>query len=69
MEMRMEDILKDIDGNFVDIFIPSNILGKYNINKFMDFLDGNARRLEPRIYDEENPVDYDDEQTSGTCLQ
>ena len=64
MEMRMEDILKDIEGNFVDVFIPSNILGKYNINKFMDFLDGNARRLEPRIYDEENPVDYDDEQTS-----
>lgn len=64
LERRMEDLLSEIEGNFVDVFIPSNVLGKYNINKFMDFLDGNARKLEPRIYDEDNPVDFEDEQTS-----
>jgi hypothetical protein len=61
----MEDILTEIDGNFVDIFIPSNVLGKYNINKFMDFLDGHAKKLEPRIYDEENPIETDDDVQSS----
>ena len=60
LEMRMEDIEKEIKDNFVDVFIPSNILGKYNINMFMDYLDGIARRLEPKIYDEENPYDRGD---------
>jgi len=65
LERRMEDILNEIDGNFVDIFIPSNVLGKYNINKFMDFLDGHAKKLEPRIYDEENPIETDDDVQSS----
>ena len=38
--------------------------GKYNINKFMDYLDGVARKLEPRIYDEENPYDREDGEMS-----
>lgn len=61
LEMRMEDILNEIKDNFVDIYIPSNILGKYNINKFMDFLDGHSKNLETKIYDEENPIDLDNE--------
>jgi DNA repair exonuclease SbcCD nuclease subunit len=61
LERRMEDILKEIKGNFVDVYIPSKVLGKYNINKFMDFLDGHAKKLEPRIYDEENPIETDDD--------
>tara|TARA_R110000782_G_scaffold258624_1_gene348682 strand:- start:317 stop:775 length:459 start_codon:yes stop_codon:yes gene_type:complete len=64
LEMRMEDIEKEIKNNFVDIFIPSNVLGKYNINMFMDYLDGLARKLEPRIYDEENPYDREDGEMS-----
>tara|TARA_B100001175_G_C19511242_1_gene644042 strand:- start:2614 stop:3702 length:1089 start_codon:yes stop_codon:yes gene_type:complete len=64
LEMRMEDIEKEIRDNFVDVFIPSNVLGKYNINKFMDYLDGVARKLEPRIYDEENPYDIEDGELS-----
>ena len=62
--MRMEDIAKEIENNFVDVFIPSNVLGKYNINMFMDYLDGLARKLEPRIYDEENPYDTEDGELS-----
>jgi hypothetical protein len=27
----------------------------------MDFLDGHAKKLEPRIYDEENPIEIDDD--------
>jgi DNA repair exonuclease SbcCD nuclease subunit len=64
LEMRMEDIEKAIKNNFVDIFIPSNVLGKYNINMFMDYLDGIARKLEPRIYDEDNPYDTEDGELS-----
>ena len=63
--MRMEEVAKEIKNNFVDIFIPSNVLGKYNINMFMDYLDGLARKLEPRIYDEENPYDREDGELSN----
>ena len=31
---------------------------------FMDYLDGLARKLEPRIYDEENPYDREDGEMS-----
>lgn len=61
LERRMDEILREIKGNFIDILIPSNVLGKYNITKFMDFLDGHAKNLEPRIYDEENPIELDDD--------
>ena len=64
LNMRMEEIESEIKDNFVDVFIPSNVLGKYNINKFMDYLDGIARKLEPRIYDEENPYDIEDGELS-----
>ncbi len=64
LNMRMEEIESEIKDNFVDVFIPSNVLGKYNINKFMDYLDGVARKLEPRIYDEENPYDIEDGELS-----
>lgn len=64
LERRMDDIAQEIDGNFVDVFIPSNVLGKYNINSFMDYLDGKANKLEPRIFDEEMLVDLDDASVS-----
>lgn len=58
---RMLDIVSEISGNFVDVYIPSNMLGKCDISKFMDFLDGHAKRLEPRIYDEDNPITLDED--------
>ncbi len=60
LERRMDDIENEIRGNFVDVFIPSSVLGKYNINSFMDYLDGIANRIEPRIYDEDNRISYED---------
>jgi len=68
LERHMDEILAEIEGNFVDIFIPSNVLGKYNINKFMDFLDGCAKKIEPRIYDEENPIEIDDDIQSSDFI-
>ena len=61
----MGELLNDIKGNFVDIYIPSNILGKYSINKFMQFFDGHAKKLEPQIYDETNFIDPDEVNTSN----
>lgn len=60
LERKMYELIEQIKGNFVDIYIPSNILGMYNINKFMDCLDGYAKRLEPKIYDDENPLETGD---------
>jgi hypothetical protein len=60
LDIRMGEIATEITGNFVDIYIPSKVLGKYNINRFMDFLDGLAHNLEPKIYDDEIQLDLDD---------
>lgn len=60
LDMTMGDIAKEIKGNFVDVFIPSNVLGQYNINSFMDYLDGIANRLDPKIFDEEVGYDFDE---------
>ncbi len=60
LERRMGELKKEFKGNFVDILIPSNVLGKYNINRFMDYFDGTARRMEPRIYDEDNVHEWDE---------
>lgn len=53
-ERTIEDIRNEIKDNFVDVYISANILGMYNINKFMDLLDGYAYRLDPKIYDSSN---------------
>lgn len=58
LDRRIGELESEIEGNFVDIQIPSNVLGKYNINRFLDILDGKAKSLEPKIYDEDNPIDY-----------
>lgn len=60
LERRMSEISREINNNFVDIFIPSNVLGKYNINSFMDYLDGKAYKLEPRIFDADSHNNLDD---------
>jgi len=64
LERRMGEISDEIKGNFVDVFIPSNVLGKYNINGFMDYLDGKAYKLEPRIFDENSQHELDDTSVS-----
>tara|TARA_R100000908_G_scaffold18443_1_gene7082 strand:+ start:449 stop:1543 length:1095 start_codon:yes stop_codon:yes gene_type:complete len=60
LERRMGELKKEFKDNFVDILIPSNVLGKYNVNRFMDFYDGVARRLEPRIFDEESVNEFEE---------
>jgi len=64
LELNISDIKNEITGNFADIYIPTNILGAYNINKLMDYLDGVAKKLEPKIYDEDNPIENGEFQTS-----
>tara|TARA_R110001599_G_scaffold167251_4_gene357177 strand:- start:9640 stop:10734 length:1095 start_codon:yes stop_codon:yes gene_type:complete len=58
--IRMEELAKEIKGNFVDIYIPSKFLLTCSINRFMDQLDGLAHRLEPKIFDEEYAAHYED---------
>jgi DNA repair exonuclease SbcCD nuclease subunit len=52
MDRQIGEIIDEVRGNFVDLFIPASVLGKYDINTFMNFMDGVAHKLEPRIYDE-----------------
>jgi len=60
MNRAMGELADEIKNNFADLFIPSNILGKYDINAFMDHLDGLAHRFEPRVYDEESMAQIED---------
>lgn len=54
LEKRISYVIEKIKNNFVDIYIPSTYLGKYNVNSLIDHLDGYANHLEPKIYDEES---------------
>lgn len=53
-DLTLEEFVKKIENNFVDLYIPSSFVSRYNISKLMNLLEGCARKLEPSIYDEEH---------------
>lgn len=57
LETNLEDFKKFIDNNFVDLFISSEVVMKYNLSSLMSMLEGHARKVEPHIYDTEQEID------------
>jgi len=53
LEMSLDDIRDKIKNNFIDIYIPSELLTKYNFGYFLNLLEGYSRKLEPQIYEKE----------------
>jgi len=60
-DLTLEEFKDKVKSNFVDLYIPSTIVSRYNISKLMNLLEGAARKMEPSIYDEDQAfVDFDD---------
>ena len=60
-DTTIDEFISLIKNNFVDLYIPSHIVAKYNISKLMNLLEGYARKLEPNIYDDEIIFNDDEE--------
>lgn len=50
---------KMIENNFVDLYIPSDIMIKYNMSHLINQVQNSARKIEPNIYDEKTFIDID----------
>jgi len=59
LEMELGDFRKLIKNNFVDLYIPSDIMIKYNISHLINLIQGDARSIDPNIYDEKTFIDID----------
>jgi DNA repair exonuclease SbcCD nuclease subunit len=57
LEMSTEEFISKIKNNFVDLYIPSEVIANYNISMLMNLIEGNARKIEPHIYDDERLID------------
>lgn len=64
LEMTTEQIIGEIENNFVDLYIPAEVISKYNISLLMNLIEGHARKIEPHIYEDDriaNDNEYIDE--------
>lgn len=59
LEMTLGDFKKNIRNNFVDLYIPSDIMIKYNMSHFINLIQEDARSIDPNIYDEQTFIDID----------
>jgi hypothetical protein len=53
------DFKKEIENNFVDLYVPSNIAASNSLSKLINKIQKISRKIEPNIYDEENFLDKD----------
>lgn len=60
LEMNLSDFRKLINNNFVDLYIPSDFMIKYNVSQLINLVQDEAKRIEPNIYDEGTFIDIDE---------
>lgn len=60
LDMKLGDFKKMIKNNFVDLYIPSDIMIRYNMSRFINLIQDDARSIDPNIYDEKTFIDIDD---------
>ena len=53
------NLKKEIENNFVDLYVPSNIAASNSLSKLINKIQKISRKIEPNIYDEENFLDKD----------
>lgn len=56
LEKNINDLKKDFNNNFIDIYVDSTDVIKYNFSTLMNSLDGLSRRMEPKIYETDKTV-------------
>ena len=59
LELPLEQFKDKIRNNFVDLYIPSDIMIKYNMSHLINLVQDVARKIEPNIYDEKTFIDID----------
>jgi DNA repair exonuclease SbcCD nuclease subunit len=60
LEMPLGDFKELIRNNFVDLYLPSDIMIKYNMSHLINLVQNEARIIEPNIYDEKTFIDIDE---------
>jgi len=58
--MPLGDFKSLIKNNFVDLYLPSDIMIKYNMSHLINLVQNEARIIEPNIYDEKTFIDIDE---------
>lgn len=53
LNMSIGDLKSKINNNFIDLFISSETVIKYNLSSLMNLIEGYARKIEPNIYENE----------------
>lgn len=59
LDMSLGEFKSKIKDNFVDLYLPSDILIKYNLSYLINLVQDIARKIEPNIYDEKTFIDID----------
>lgn len=59
LDMTIGEFKEKIRNNFVDLYLPSDILIKYNMSYLINLVQDVARKIEPNIYDEKTFIDID----------
>lgn len=59
LEMPIGEFKNKIRNNFVDLYIPSDIMIKHNMSYLINLVQDIARKIEPNIYDEKTFIDID----------
>jgi DNA repair exonuclease SbcCD nuclease subunit len=59
LEMTLGDFRSIIKNNFVDLYIPSDVMIKYNMSQLINSIQNDARSIDPNIYDEKTFIDID----------
>lgn len=59
LEMKLGDLRKIIKNNFVDLYVSSDIMIKYNMSNLLNLIQNDAKSIDPNIYDEDTFIDID----------
>ena len=58
-DMTLGEFRDSIEGNFVDLYVPSYIATTSALSKLINKVQGISRRLEPTIYEQESLADIE----------
>lgn len=64
-DSKLEDILIKVKNNFVDLYLPSDLISKYDVSSLMGYLEETARKVDPQMYEGYVTIDMESEGNYG----